>query len=224
MFLSKVSIVPSGQSAQELAKLGTNGNYASHQLLWKLFTDQEQRNFVYREEMAVGGLPQYYILSGTAPAVDNPLFHVQSKTFKPQLKKGSRLAFKLRVNPTVCLKNNEGKSQRHDVLMHAKRQAVREGITDNEQVRALMDEAAQRWIADPERLKRWGFTLDALPDIECYNQHKSRKKGHQVQFSTVDFQGALTVDDPEIFLNEYAKGYGRAKSMGCGLMLIRPLA
>jgi CRISPR system Cascade subunit CasE len=223
MFLSKVAIVPRGHSAQELAKLEANGNYASHQLLWKLFTDQKQRNFLYREEMAIGGLPQYYILSGTAPAVDNSLFHVQSKTFKPHFEKGVRLAFKLRVNPTVCLKNNEGKSQRHDVLMHAKHQALSEGITDNEKVRALMNEAAQRWIADPERLKRWGFTLDALPDIECYTQHTSRKKQHQVQFSTVDFQGILTIDDPDLFLKEYAKGYGRAKSMGCGLMMIRPL-
>jgi CRISPR system Cascade subunit CasE len=223
MFLSKVSVVFDQHTAQELVKLGRNGAYASHQLLWKLFSEQTERNFLYREEITEGGLPYFYILSMTPPDSSNPLFTVQSKAFTPQLNKGSRLVFKLRVNPTVCLKNEGGKSKRHDVLMNAKYQAVKQGNLSDEQIKRLMNDAAQQWISDENRLNRWGFKLDALPEIECYRQHKSRKNSHQVQFSTVDFQGVLTVEDPKIFLQEYAKGYGRAKGMGCGLMLIRPI-
>lgn len=223
MFLSKVSLSAGALAVNELIQLGRNGAYASHQLLWKLFSDQTQRNFLYREELAAGGLPQFYVLSRTAPATDHPSFDVQTKPFRPQLNKDSRLRFKLRVNATVCLKNEHGKSKRHDVLMHAKCQARSLGKRNPEQVKGLMYEAAQNWIADPDRLVRWGFALDAMPDIESYNQHKSQKKSHQVQFSSVDFQGVLRVVDPEIFLKQYEKGYGRAKSMGCGLMMIRPI-
>lgn len=223
MFLSKVLLNPDPHSAKELIKLSTNGAYASHQLLWKLFSEQAERNFLYREEIIEGGLSHFYVLSVTPPASGNPLFRVQTKALTPQLNKGSRLAFKLRVNPTVCFKNADGKNKRHDVLMNAKHQAVKQGNTSEEEIKQLMNEAALRWIADPKRLNRWGFKLDAMPDIEGYLQHKSRKGSHLVQFSTVDFQGVLTVEDPQTFLQEYAKGYGRAKAMGCGLMLIRPI-
>lgn len=223
MFLSKISLVSGGHAAGEVLKLSQNGVYASHQLLWQLFTEQAERNFLFREELGAGGLPQFYVLSQTAPVTDSPMFQVQSKSFQPKLTKGSRLAFQLRANPTVCVKNTQGKSQRHDVLMHTKRKLMKDGRKDPEQTQYLMHEAAQLWLADPDRLQRFGFTVDALPDVECYTQHKSQKKNHTVQFSSVDYQGVLTVDNPDIFLRQYSAGYGRAKSMGCGLMLIRPV-
>ncbi len=223
MFLSKVSVMSSGHSANELIKLSNNGAYASHQLLWKLFSDQTERNFLYREESTETGLPNFYVLSQTTPSSDDPLFNVRTKSFAPKLMKGSRLAFKLRINPTICVKNENGKSKRHDVLMHAKYQAVEQGELNKEKVKQLMNEAAQRWFCDTERLERWGFKLDAVPDIECYTQHRSRKKNHNVQFSSVDFQGIMTIEEPERFLEAYSKGFGRAKAMGCGLMMIRPI-
>jgi CRISPR system Cascade subunit CasE len=223
MYLSKVSLLSSSQSAKELVKLGANGAYASHQLLWQLFTEQKERNFLYREEMTAGGLPQFFVLSETRPVINNALFNVQTKSFDPQLSAGRRLAFKLRVNPTVCLKNEEGKSKRHDVLMNAKYQFKESGSTNQDEVKLLMDEAAHQWIAHPKRLEQWGIELGALPDIECYTQHKSLKKKHRVQFSSVDFQGVLTVSNPAVFWEQYKKGFGRAKAMGCGLMLIRPI-
>jgi CRISPR system Cascade subunit CasE len=79
-------------------------------------------------------------------------------------------------------------------------------------------------VATQARLSTWGVTLDALPDIERYTQHSSQKKGgHTIRFSSVDFQGMLTVADPQTFSHQYRLGFGRAKAMGCGLMLIRPI-
>lgn len=222
MFLSKISVVPSAHSAEELFKLGKNGTYASHQLLWRLFTEQQARNFLYREEMSSNGLPSYLVLSQTPPANDSPLFAIQSKAFTPRLSKGVRLGFSLRVNPTISVKDEQGKSKRHDVMMHAKYLAAKEGISDSKHIQQRMDEAALRWISDADRLERWGFRLEAMPSIESYTQHKTNGK-QRIQFSSVDYQGVLTVDDPDKFLEQYAKGYGKAKSMGCGLMLIRPV-
>ncbi|WP_250657469.1 type I-E CRISPR-associated protein Cas6/Cse3/CasE [Alkalimarinus coralli] len=222
MFLSKISLLQSTQAARELIKIGANGAYASHQLLWQLFTDEEQRNFLFREEMSPNGLPQFFVLSKVQPENNHALFNVQTKVFQPKIAEGQRLGYKLRVNPTICVKGDNGKSKRHDVLMHAKYQAKKAGGQDLQKVQALMEQAAQAWISDEQRLQRWGIQLDAIPEIERYTQHRSQKKsGNQLQFSSVDFQGLLTVKDPSIFMSQYANGFGRAKALGCGLMLIR---
>lgn len=223
MFLSKVTLQQSSQTARELAKLGANGAYSSHQLLWQLFTEENERQFLFRQEISLGGLPEFFVLSQTEPVIDPALFNVHSKAFKPNLVEGQRLAFKLRVNPTICVTDNAGKSKRHDVLMHAKLQAKQIG-KDAIAAKALMEQAAHAWITDERRLQQWGMRLDMLPDIEGYTQHRSKKKsGHELQFSSVDFQGVLTLTDSGCFLANYSKGFGRSKALGCGLMLIRPV-
>lgn len=223
MFLSKVALHQSAQTAKELAKYGANGAYTSHQLLWKLFSNDSERRFLFREEMGLGGLPHYFVLSQTKPEINQNLFNVQTKPFQPQLVTGTRLAYKLRVNPTVCITDDSG-SKRHDVLMHAKHQAKNNGIHSSSEIKVVMEQAAHAWIANEKRLALWGIQLEQLPEIECYTQHRSKKKsGHQLQFSSVDFQGSLTIKEPELFIKQYSQGFGRAKSLGCGLMLIRPL-
>jgi len=222
MFLSKISLQQSSQTARELAKFSSNGSYASHQLLWKLFTDEDQRNFLFREEMDQGGLPLFFVLSKTQPAINQTLFNVQCKAFHPQLAAGQRLAYKLRVNPTICIKDDSGKSKRHDVLMHAKYQARKNGSQGAQEMQSIMDQAALAWVSDDHRLQRWGMQLDALPEIERYTQHRNLKKSaNQLQFSSVDYQGVLTVQDSDQFINQLNQGFGRSKAFGCGLMLIR---
>jgi len=224
MYLSKVTLLKSAHTASELAKFGSNGVYTSHQMLWKLFTDEDERNFLFREEMGPGGLPHYFVLSHAAPQKVPTLFDVRSKEFRPKLTAGQRLAFKLRVNPTVCITDKAGKSKRHDVLMHAKSLTKEKATQSAPEIKVAMEQAAQAWIADERRLANWGIQLDFLPEVERYTQHRSQKKsGRQIQFSSVDFQGCLTVDDPELFIKQYEAGFGRAKALGCGLMLIRPL-
>lgn len=223
MFLSKVTLQSSAQASLELAKLASNGVYSSHQLLWTLFKEAQVREFLYREEMGPAGKPEFFVLSSTMPVADKTVLSVQSKAFQPQLSSGQRLGFKLRVNPTVCITDSQGKSKRHDVLMHAKKQPEAKSMTAAD-LTIVMQHAAHSWIADERRLQSWGVELEALPDMISYEQHKSKKRGgHNVQFSSVDFQGVLTVKEPELFLAQYAKGFGRAKALGCGLMLIRPV-
>lgn len=223
MYLSKVTLTPSHKMADVLLKLDRNGAYSSHQLLWRLFTQESQRQFIYREEMGPSGLPVFFVLSTCQPNSTCDIFQVQTKAFDPQLLEGQRLAFKLRVNPTICITDEQGRSKRHDVLMHAKRQMKHEEMSDSD-VKRHMVQAAHQWICDEKRLANWGINLDSLPDTEAYTQHRCKKKsGHKLQFSSVDFQGVLTVVDPAKFLAQYANGFGRAKALGCGLMLMRPV-
>jgi CRISPR system Cascade subunit CasE len=222
MFFSKVTFNPTVHARSELIKLTQSGAYAAHQLLWKLFTHEPDRSFLFREEIANDGVPAFYILSQKKPLVDTPSFSVASKPYQPQLKTGDRLAYKLRVNPTVSISVQGGRSKRHDVLMHAKQQAREEGVTNPRDIEAAMHNAARAWLADEQRLTRWGFKLDSLPDVERYTQHKfAGKHGRPVQFSSVDLQGILTVEDPDKFLASVCTGIGKSKAFGCGLLLIR---
>lgn len=222
MFLSKVTLLPSTQSAMELTKLASNGVYASHQLLWRLFPEDNERSFVYREEQGIHGRPEFFVLSKSRPQAIDTILNVQIKPFEPQLNKGDRIAFKLRVNPTICITDKQGKSRRHDVLMHAKKKAQADGENNPEGLRVIMEQAVLTWLSDRKRLTQWGITFDCMPNIEGYMQHSIKKRfGHQVRFSSVDVQGVLTVDDPDLFLQQYQRGFGREKAMGCGLMMIR---
>ena len=41
-----------------------------------------------------------------------------------------------------------------------------------------------------------------------------------MSYSTLDFEGILTVGDPGTLLPAIAHGFGAAKAYGCGLMLV----
>lgn len=223
MYLSKVTLNPSTDTARLLLSTQANGPYGAHQLLWKLFSEQTERCFLFREEINAFGLPEYFVLSECEVSDRESFFRIQTKPFDPKLKPGQRLSYKLRVNPTVCI-TKEGKSRRHDVIMHAKYQARESAIQNPDEVKMLMDEAAHKWIAQEKRLAGWGISLDMLPEIERYTQHSSTKKtGNRIAFSSVDYQGILTIVDPDRFLAQYQKGFGRSKALGCGLMLIKPI-
>lgn len=232
MYLSKVSLQSSQQVHQLLLGFGDKGVYSDHQILWQLFADQcqegEERPFLFREEQAANGKSNFYVLSTIAPKIDSSVFNAQSKAFTPQLHQGQRLSFKLKANPTVCVTDKTGKSKRCDVMMHAKYTAKEQGIKDKGVIQDLMKQAAQEWLANPKRLSDWGFTLDFLPEVQAYHQHtthkgKKQSKKEKIRFSSVDYQGVLTVQEPDKFVAQLAKGFGRSKALGCGLMLIRSL-
>ncbi|SJN53739.1 CRISPR system Cascade subunit CasE [Vibrio ruber DSM 16370] len=226
LYLSKVTLSPSANLAKVLLELDQNDAYASHQLLWReLFHRDEKRQFIYRQEVDAHQLPLFYTLSKTQPDPYSRYCRVESKVFAPQLHAGQKLAYQLRVNPTVCI-TKDGRQQRHDVVMHTKHQ-LRDEQLQPHVLQQHMDDAVHQWLGHESRLSRWGIKLDTQPDIQSYTQHGSYKKNrreqhkHHVRFSSVDVQGILTVTDPERFLSQYAEGFGRAKAMGCGLMLIR---
>lgn len=55
------------------------------------------------------------------------------------------------------------------------------------------------------------------------NISKAKNKSRLIQFSSLDYEGALEIKDPEVFLEQMLKGFGKQKAFGCGLMLVRPL-
>ncbi|MDA8084371.1 MAG: type I-E CRISPR-associated protein Cas6/Cse3/CasE [Nitrospiraceae bacterium] len=137
MYFSRVRIRP---DVRDLHMLVSGNGYGAHQLLWKLFPGYENRQFIFREEVAreqipfhkgVKGEPLFYLVSESSPISDHPIFAVDSKPYSPKLTNGVRLAFRLRANPTIARKQ-EGKksSPRHDVVMDAQYHLLRDIAAD----------------------------------------------------------------------------------------------
>lgn len=208
-----------------------DGPFADHQWLWRWFPAESgsARDFVFRRH-DVEGAPGFYVVSQRPP--EPPLGDWQARTrgYEPQVSAGEQMSFELRANPTVR-HSRDGKSKRHDVVMDAKRQLLAErGLQhwadlpdQNGNGRpALYDLVQQRcgaWLV--RQGERHGFSIDANSlQVDAYQQH-SEQKDRQLQFTTVDFSGQLTVTNPTAFAAALATGIGHAKAFGCGLLLIR---
>ncbi|WP_100158469.1 type I-E CRISPR-associated protein Cas6/Cse3/CasE [Proteus columbae] len=225
MYLSRVTIGGSIDYLHSLLANERQSGYTIHQLLWQLFTEETERSFLYRVEMDKNGTPTFYILSSVPPIMQHRFFKIEIKPFLPKLITKMKLAFSLRANPTICITDKEGKRHRHDVLMHAKKQAQLSANNYNQDdIHNLMQQAALNWISSEERLNKWGISLNHLPDIKAYTPERIKKSSGKIMaFSSVDYQGIFTIEDPALFWQQYQQGFGRAKAFGCGLMLIRAI-
>jgi CRISPR system Cascade subunit CasE len=227
------------QAAHELSQSA----YAEHQWLWKFFpsTADQTRDFIFRRH-ELEQEPRFYVVSQRPPTAFSEAWQVQSRAYDPQLQVGQRLSFQLRANPVITRKNGAGKSQRHDVVMQAKKQLLAEhGLTkeakwadwEGESSKPLLYELVQKhcavWLDGIA--KRNGFEI-ALTDeeepqrklqVDAYEQSKADKRDHNIRFSAVDFSGELLVTNPELLHLALFNGLGHAKGFGCGLLLVRRL-
>lgn len=208
-----------------LSGLLGGGGYRIHQRVWDLFGDRDakSRDFVYRVEDD-GGLG-IYLVSGRKPINDEGLWEIRTKPYEPRIRAGERLAFSLRANPVRTKKTGEnGKHARHDVIMDAKLRRRAEGIPGQESsaIADLVQDQGVAWLQS--RAGRYGFELNGNPvRVDGYRQHRlSRGKGNApIRFSTLDFNGLLTVTDPTTFIHALFNGIGPAKAFGCGLCMVR---
>lgn len=211
MYLSKITLYTSGLAPSQLLQLVNRGEYVMHQWLWDLFPGQQQRQFLYRREELQGAF-RFFVLSLQVPA-QSDIFTVETSAFTPDLASGQQLRFSLRANPTVC---KAGK--RHDLLMEAKFRL--RGQVEASEIWSHQQQAAQDWLA--RQGEQSGFGVEQVI-VDAYRQQIIRKeKSRVIQFSSVDYSGVLTVNEPARFLRQLALGYGKSRAFGCGLMLIKP--
>ncbi|MDP0562633.1 MAG: type I-E CRISPR-associated protein Cas6/Cse3/CasE [Candidatus Endonucleobacter sp. (ex Gigantidas childressi)] len=215
-----------------------------------LYREERSKEQGIAQKGAVRNLPVYYVLSTDAPDQESPLFDVATKPFQPVLKAGEQLCFKLRANPTIA-RRQEGKkhSSKHDVLMDAQihwmtnacierqltlagskkalRQnllchkdfSTREGHHDlKRQLDRAIDEGATQWLV--KRGEANGFTIDSL-QTTGYQWRALPEKGRSAGFSSLDYEGVLTVSDPQLLCDMLKKGIGPSKAFGCGLMMVK---
>lgn len=228
---------------ERLIRQAAHELYAEHQWLWKFFPSSadQTRDFIFRRH-ELEQMPRFYVVSQRPPTAFSEAWQVQSRVYDPQLQEGQRLSFQLRANPVITRKNDAGKSQRHDVVMQAKKQLLAEhGLSKEAKWSDWNDESNKPFLYELVQqhcavwldgvAKRNGFEI-ALTDeekpqrklqIDAYEQSKAGKRDHNIRFSAVDFSGELLVTNPELFHLALCNGLGHAKAFGCGLLLVRKL-
>ncbi|HIJ95861.1 MAG TPA: type I-E CRISPR-associated protein Cas6/Cse3/CasE [Desulfuromonadales bacterium] len=116
---------------------------------------------------------------------------------------------------------------RHDVVMEAKTKIDFKNQPPEKRphIATLIQDAGVEWIK--EKGKEYGFSVvGSGTRADGYLQHRffKKKSSKPVTHSTLEFDGLLTVTDPEIFIEKCLfNGIGPAKGFGCGLMLVRRL-
>lgn len=224
MYLSRIQLRPD-LPLQKLSNSIPQHAYAEHKIIWQLFTEEKQRNFLFRREQ-LGHLPMFYILSEHAPQDPQGIWKIDSRPFQPRLSQGQRLAFMLRVNPVITRKHSDdkhdNKRQRDDVIMHEKWlfDTTKQKTDKCPSQAELVQQAGRKWLF--KRAEQHGFKLETF-NADNYQQHRfyKPKEKHPIQFSSLDYQGILEVTDTQTFTQMLYTGFGRSKSFGCGLMLIR---
>ena len=120
-----------------------------------------------------------------------------------------------------------------------------QGFDDAYSIDQAMFDAGVDWITSPERMQAWGVIIHPNLELSAYTQHRLRRtkqdlehqeqaqdsmnnkpiktKNKLIQFSSLDYAGALEIQDVDLFHNQMIKGFGKQKAFGCGLMLVRPL-
>lgn len=205
--------------------LGTTGRggpsrQPGHHLVWSLFADGtgRRRDFLWRE-MDTG---EFLILSARHPEDRHGLFEIdQPKPFTPAIESGDRLRFSLRANAVIRRRDPpRRRSVKHDVVMdalrfHGKGERAAQRL-------AVVQKQGVAWL-DRQGAKA-GFEIRSDDvAVDGYDQHLiSRARPEPpMSYSTLDFDGVLTVGDPDALLSAISRGFGAAKAYGCGLMLVR---
>ncbi|AWB49183.1 type I-E CRISPR-associated protein Cas6/Cse3/CasE [Gemmobacter aquarius] len=230
----KLSRSPSARALGALLNPEDHGRRldAHHRLLWAVFTDgpDRQRDFLWRAE----GEGVFLTLSARPPQESELFERPEVKPFAPALGQGDRLTFALRANATRTEKKGTvsatGKEQkRHIDLVMDRLNGVTgqsnlpkgERSARPEQRMELAQAAATDWLSGLGA--RSGFRLIGaeVADYSTVALPGNRNPKKKPQFGILDLSGRLEVADPALFLDCVMQGFGRAKSYGCGLMLIR---
>ncbi|WP_239520949.1 type I-E CRISPR-associated protein Cas6/Cse3/CasE [Pseudooceanicola aestuarii] len=191
---------------------------AHHRLIWSAFAGASRttRDFLWREEE-----PGVFLVQSHVPPQDSPFLEaVEVRDHAPNLRAGDRLAFLLRANATRDLRGANRSRKRVDVVMNLLHDVPTEQRNERRMDKAA--QAAEDWLTGQGT--RAGFLCDRV-QVQDYSAitlpgHRGRRKGAP-RFGILDLTGVITLSEPDVFLVKLAQGFGRAKSFGCGLMLVR---
>ncbi len=198
--------------------------YAAHQAIWTVYGDDpdRDRDFLFRAMDPVG---RRFLAVSDRPPADAPGWRVTHKPYAPDLRRGDRLAFSLRANPTRTVTDAHGTKRRVDVVMHAKTELKAAGLPREEWplVNVLAHEAGKAWLL--QRAPGLGLgILESTLRVDGHRRHefvKPKTNSGKVTIAGLDFNGLADVTDPEALTRALFQGVGRAKAFGFGLLLVR---
>jgi len=200
------------------------GAAAAHKLLWSIFADgpERARDFLWRDDGGTRWRRRTFLaLSQRLPEDRARLFEIETKPFEPALRAGQHLRFRLRASPSANVRVPGGKrGKRVDPVALALSKVPRAEWAERRY--DVLQQVGRDWLA--AQGARSGFHLPEhglAVDGEDWRS-LPRGGGAPITFSVLDLEGIIEVTDPDLFQPALARGFGRAKAFGCGLMLIRP--
>jgi CRISPR system Cascade subunit CasE len=216
MFLSRITLLPGAANLPGFWETFRDA-YAAHQEVWRWAGagPDAERDFLYRIDEVEGGRPQVMVLAPRPASAPAALWRAESKPWHPRLQAGQQLGFTLRANAVV----RQG-SQRHDVVMHARKRSASISPDSDETRSERAQLAGETWFraqGDPR-----GFTAGPVV-VAGHHVAEVGARRRAIRLGILDLEGTLRVDDPEKFLASVVQGFGPAKGFGYGLMLLRPV-
>ena len=211
------------QARQLASQLLTAARWdGGHGLVWTLFSDDPDasRDFLYREVEA----GRFLVVSTREPHVQPEIWLTKTLPYAPALVAGDRFGFSLRANPSVSLSRpGRARSHRADVMMEAKRQ--KGGPLTPEEREA----AAMYWLQARAPALGVGFDADRC-GTSRHGQFQTPRppdpetgKPRKTSLAVIDYDGVLTIEDPDRLRSALSAGVGRGKAFGLGLLLLRQL-
>lgn len=224
MFLSRIHLNPRAKEVRrDLAD-----PYQLHATLCRAFNGPEEKcavnEFLWRlePETSQEGYPRVLTQGRTIPdwrgigvkgwlADSDPSIDLVSRLNLGSLTIGSRFRFRLRANPCVT--------------------------RDRKRLGLLRTEEQETWLQ--RKGVQHGFSLPGLPslypsdqaeekrvDVQISHEQMLRGKQHSgnpIRIFSVQYDGMLTVTDPDKFRRALQTGIGHGKVMGLGLLSIAPI-
>jgi CRISPR system Cascade subunit CasE len=183
--------------------------YQIHQDLWTLFPrqDDKARSFLFRVEQQQAGVGASILMqSEIAPSAGNEQVNLlATRELSLILIKNQRLRFLLVANPVKTIKDQQQRKNQN-------------GVIKSNRVPLIKEEDRQNWLE--RKLQSWA-QLDSLIIRPCpplYFYKKDQQKGYGGKIVPIGFEGILTVQEPDEFIEQIKQGIGPAKAFGCGLL------
>lgn len=211
---------PSARALAALLRPAETGERVSaqHHLLWSAFSDsaERKRDFLWREERDGS-----FLTLSARPPVQTDLFQPhQVKLYAPDLVAGQQLDFLLRANATRMRRIGVRKGKREDII-----KASIDVLEQHDRAGKRMEIATTEGRAWLERQGEKSGFMVVTAVAEDYRTLSLPRPGasyrNAMTLGVLDLTGRIEIIDPALFLTQMAQGFGRAKSFGCGLMLVR---
>lgn len=216
---------------------GGDLGYALHAALAALFGAEAPRPFAWREEgpraelLAYTGLPERLAALAALPHSDEgadlaTALRPDTLELRPlpeRWPQGLRLGFTVRIRPVVRARpqGRKGGHDEHDVYAHAK---VNGALADGE----TREDVYRRWLSR-ELARGCAAELDAATLIARRSSRVLRRPEREgarrpilIEGPDVTFRGILRVTDGAAFSALLARGLGRHRAFGFGMLLLAP--
>lgn len=205
--------------------------YALHALLAKAFCGNPPSPFRYMDEQGVLAYSAEHVpalreaIANASPEVRRVLGleSMRVRPFPTEWDAGKQLGFEVRVRPIV--RTTKGKER--DLYQYLMEQRPVDSTEDKPSREAIYlqwleqrlarDNAARLVNASLE-----GFALRRVIRRAQSNDAKSKRQAKGVSGPDALFRGVLEVTEPAVFARLLARGVGRHRAFGYGMLLLRP--